>query len=132
MNRRGMKKVDQLGLGFGAVLVASALFTAAASRAPAPEKAMTAELSVDAFRFLANAEQAGREKSIDGFLNDPWSQDDDFHSGERGRVDEFAAAHRLRRQDVLRAFEEGLRAGWPLPEGVRLKATVPRCRPRPL
>ncbi len=116
----------------GLALVGVAVGRALTAPVPPDAAPMPAGVADEAYRFVASEETVMREKAMANFLADPWSQDDDFHASERGRAFDFAASHKVRRSDVLRAIDDGLRSGWPLPNGVRPRATVPPCRPRPL
>lgn len=128
-----MRRVDQIAGCAGAALIALAWGVAATAPAPNDGLPISPALSVEAFRTLTSVEQAAREKAMDGFPNDPWSQSDDFQSSERDRVNDFANKHQLRRQEIFRALDEGLRASRPLLDGgVAPPSSVPRCRPRPL
>jgi hypothetical protein len=116
----------------GAAACILAVVRAATSPVFADAQPVPEELRLEAFRFVAAEEPAMRAKAMETFPADPWSQDDDFHASESSRVNAFASDHSVSRAHVWRAFDDGMREGWPVPEGVRLRATVAPCRPRAL
>ena len=58
--------------------------------------------------------------------------DDDVHNSEMRKAKELAGARRVPVGDVLRAFDDGMREGWPTRDGSRLIPEVTPCRPRPI
>jgi hypothetical protein len=104
-----------------------------AATAPAPSGDALAEKQWPAaFRAIASKEKEMRESAIEQFPSDAWSQDDTFHATERTHAHALAAQRRISRAQVWRAFDEGMRARWPVPGGIPLRASVAPCRPRPI
>ena len=107
---------------------------ARAVRVPAPEDAppLPDAAREEAFRYVLGEERALRDKAMESFIADAWSQDDDFHASERTRVHDFAAQRGVSRDSVWRAVDDGIRERWPLPGGGEVRPTVAPCRPRPI
>lgn len=117
----------------GAVALMVGVWRAWSAPTPHAGHAWSSELEAAAFVWVAEEEGAMRERAKANFPADAWSQDDDFHASERGRVLAFAQRHGVHRQRVLAAFDHGLRAQWALPDGgAPLSVSVAPCRPRPL
>lgn len=97
---------------------------------PADTFRATEEAQREAFSVMVSAEPSMRHQAETNFPGDPWSQDDDFHALEVQKVISHANLRGLSTADVLRALDDGLREGWPRPDNISMKATVPPCRPR--
>jgi hypothetical protein len=84
------------------------------------------------FDELVRNEPQARTQVLDDWAHHRWSQQDAFSAIERDRVLQLARERHLTTQDVLRVLDDGLRAGWPGPDGKPLlTATVP-LKPRPM
>lgn len=85
------------------------------------------------FAEMAAAEIADRErdKRLNTWKGHLWSQEDDRGWRERVLARAIAQRHRVSLTQVFLAFEEGIRAKWPSPEGQPLPATVPPLDLRP-
>lgn len=115
-------------------VVACAAAVAIAVRAPsAPVRPpVSDELAHSLYVELAQAEPAYRLQTSEDYASDPWSRDDAFAALEGGKVVQLRDRHGISVQDVYRAFDEGLRRRWPIPEGAeRPRAFVAPLRPRP-
>jgi len=106
--------------------VGRAVTAAPPQRAPDADDALLHK----AFSAVASEETAMRHESAKSFPTEPWSRDDDFHRREQEKVRDWAGSHHVRRGDVFRAMDEGIRAHWPQTNGAPLVVTVPPCRPR--
>ena len=121
------------GWWVGAAALVVGVWRASTAEAPSEPSGWSNGLSVAAFEWVAVEETPMRERAKANFPADAWSQGDDFHASERGRALEFARRHGVHRQRVLDAFDRGLRAHWPVPDGGGpLAVSVAPCRPRPL
>jgi hypothetical protein len=78
----------------------------------------------EVYGLVAREEPAMRTAAAHAFPSEPWSQDDDFHGQERKKLRGFAGQRQLRVEEVLRAVDDGMHAGWPA-------ATIPNPRARP-
>jgi hypothetical protein len=78
----------------------------------------------------ADQEPIEREEAAKSFRASPWSQDDDFHSKEAGRVKDFAKAHDVTPSSLLFALDEGMRHHWPTRSNKAPDPKVQPCRPR--
>jgi hypothetical protein len=125
-----MRRAEQLLLLTALALIGVALGRALTSPGPADARPLPQAMRLDAYRWIAGHEQAMRDHAMADYPADAWSQDDHFHSSERERANQFASTHRVRRQDVFRAFDDGMRERWPVPDAGVVRATVPPCRPR--
>lgn len=116
----------------GALCVAAVARALVAAPAPSPAPAVSREVEHEIWRELVSKEPELRAKAVADFPSHRWSQEDGFGADARGFARELAARHRLTEQAVHRIFDEGLREGWPVPEGVpRPRSTVERFSPRP-
>ena len=91
--------------------------------APPPNRALFDQLVLD--------EPKDRESALDDWAHHTWSQQDAFGALERERASKFAREHELTTQDALLLIDEGLRQGWPGPNGVTLDVTTVPLKPRP-
>jgi hypothetical protein len=114
-------------LAVGIVLIAIGLarFNPApiAPPPPPPNRAL--------FDQLVSDEPKDRESALDDWAHHRWSQQDAFGALERERATKFAREHELTTQDALLLIDEGLRQGWPGPNGVKLDVTTVPLKPRP-
>lgn len=85
------------------------------------------------FAELAAAEIADRErdKKLNTWKGHLWSQEDDRGWRERVLARSIAQRYHVSLTQVFLAFEEGIRAKWPGPDGQPLPATVPPLDLRP-
>ncbi len=111
-----------------AFLLGAAVVRAATASPPPDGKPMTEAMAKDAYRDVVSRERSMRHEAALKFRGDPWSQDDDFHEREQSQVRSFAGSHETRIPDVLRAVDDGMRAGWP--PYVQPDPKAPPCRPR--
>lgn len=116
----------------GAALCLGAVATALTAPASPPAKPLTDDVARAIYLELAQGEPALRVQSSEDFASDPWSRDDHFAVFEATRSGQQRDKHGVALQDVYRAFDDGLRQRWPLPEGTdRPRAWVAPLRPRP-
>jgi hypothetical protein len=126
-------RTDSFAWQLGVVCVATAAVLAATTAKLPVRRPMNDAQAQDAYRTVVSQERTMRESAMSQFLADRWSQDDDFAASERGAVHQYAATHRVSRQDVFSAIDRGLREDWPLPPGSQEPRTsVTPCRPRPI
>jgi hypothetical protein len=64
------------------------------------------------------------------FQGSPWSQQDEFHSREKGAIRVFAGAHHVSISSVVFALDQGMREHWPTQANVVVNQKVIPCRPR--
>ncbi len=119
------------------VLAGSVVFVASrAESAPRPDVGRRA--TVGEARYFAGSvatdEPHWRNKSVESFPGDLWSQRDDFHAQERDRVKDLSEKQKIPVEQVLRAVDEDVRASARRPGVVgdpRGARAVP-CKPRPV
>ena len=82
------------------------------------------------FDEIVREEPAARDRALDDWAHHRWSQQDAFGAFENERINNLAGQKGLWSQDLFRVVDEGIRAGWPGPDGKPLNlATVP-LKPR--
>jgi hypothetical protein len=120
----------------GATLLLGALAVgsvrAATAEPPRPRAHLQDDGRRQAFEELASLEPTQRMEAARKFAGDAWSQDDDFHAVEMQAARRIARRRGVSLGEVLRALDDGMREGWPMPSGVQMKTTVAPCRPRPV
>lgn len=80
----------------------------------------------DIFREIATAEPNARAQGIAGFPDQPWSQEDHRAAFERDTLRSIAARRGLALTQVYLVLDEGIREGWPGPDGKPLTPmTIP-------
>lgn len=129
MNR--LTLLSRLAVGLTTATVA--LLAGRPAEAPAPTATPPSGAEARTlFDELVRNEPRARAQVLDDWAHQRWSQQDAFSATERERVLQLAHERHLKVQDVLRVLDDGLRAGWPGPEGKPLPtATVP-LKPRPM
>lgn len=121
------QRKGQLGIG---VIVLMTLGVAMFRAAPARPAQPGAQLRRALFDEVVREEPTARERARDDWAHHRWSQQDAFGAFEHERIIRLAGEKGLFAQDLFLLVDEGLRAGWPGPEGKALDvATVP-LRPR--
>lgn len=84
------------------------------------------------FDELVREEPSARRKAIEDWPHHRWSQQDAFGALERDRAARIAREKGSTTQDLLLVIDEGLRAGWPGPDGQPLDVTTVPLKPRPM
>lgn len=105
---------------------------AATAEPPQPRAHLGDDGRRQVFEKLASLEPTQRMAAARKFAGDAWSQDDDFHAVQMQAARGIARRRGVSLGQVLRALDDGMREGWPVPGGVQMKTTVPPCRPRPV
>jgi hypothetical protein len=102
--------------------------------APKPARSATGSERAEAAALVATKESEWNDDVARSFPGDRWSQRDDFHGRELGRVIEIARAKGIRVDDVLRAVDDDLHRmpvrSFDAPDPRNARA-VP-CKPRPV
>jgi hypothetical protein len=103
-----------------------------ATRVPvrAEASAMNEALARQAYVEITSREGDLRRNAALRFQGSPWSQQDEFHSRERGAIRSFAGAHRVSISSVVNALDRGMREHWPTSANVVVNQKVIPCRPR--
>ncbi len=109
-----------------ALVVATALFMRAPVRPAEPPESMRRTL----FDEIVREEPAARERARDDWAHHRWSQLDAFGAFEHERVTRLAGEKGLTSQDLLLIVDDGLRSGWPGPDGKPLDVTTVPLKPR--
>jgi hypothetical protein len=116
----------------GLAVCLGAVTLAATAPGAGPTKPLTDDVARAIFVELAQGEPQHRLQAAEDFACDPWSRDDHFAVFEATRSGQQRDRYGLAIQDVYRAFDDGLRQRWSLPEGTeRPRAWVAPLRPRP-
>lgn len=129
-------KITAASLVVLAVAVIAVARGAATAPAPPPGRIAT----VGEMRFIAlsvaTEETGWRNKSVESFPGDHWSQRDDFHAQERDKVKDLASSQKLPVEQVLRAIDEDVRSSRrgvrPTQDGDPRGARAVPCKPRPV
>jgi len=79
------------------------------------------------FMEMAGAEAAERQRAIDAnsWNGHLWSREDDRGHQERLQMRAIASKHRISLTQAYLILDEGIRSGWPGPDGKALTATSP-------
>ena len=125
--RTRQTRLSQLGLAAVILLVLGVtVFHPAPVRPAPPSEADQRAL----FDEIVREEPAARDRALDDWAHHRWSQQDAFGAFENERINNLAGQKGLWSQDLFRVVDEGIRAGWPGPDGKPLNlATVP-LKPR--
>jgi hypothetical protein len=110
------------------VVLAVALRPAPTWPAFAPDSAQRRQL----FDRLVRDEPRNRTQALEDWAQHRWSQQDAFGALERDRVGALAREVGASPQDLFRVLDDGLRAGWPGPDGRPLLVRTVPLRPRPM
>lgn len=81
----------------------------------------------DIFMEMAGAEQAERRRAIEAnsWNGHLWSREDDRGHQERLQMRSIAGKYKLSLTQAYLILDEGIRSGWPGPDGTPLPATSP-------
>lgn len=131
-----LRLMDRLTAYPSWMALAAFVLIAAWKAAAAPGPAEPAQLSESERRAtvqaLAAQEPSFRMRAERNFPGDAWSQDDDFHSMEMQAARRQAQQRGTSLGEVLRAWDDGLRAMPHSGQNPKLTNSVPPCRPRPV
>jgi hypothetical protein len=116
----------------GAMIASAAVCAAVARTTPHPlsRKPVTMDQAHEVYAESSEKEPGQRAHAAGEFRGFPWSQDDDFHHQESKLAKDYAKAHHVSVESVLVALDEGMRSGWPTPNGTVPNPKVMPCRPR--
>jgi hypothetical protein len=106
------------------------LVRAAGAKATPPARVATAADRADLALNITVNEAQWRTGAEEAFPEDNWSQSDDFHGREAGRIREIARERGFAYEDVLRGVDEDLHRGG-TKVGERRGARAVQCKPRP-
>ena len=120
-------RLSQLGIAVvTAWVIGVTVFNRAPVRPPPPAEQGHRALFDDVVR----EEPSARDRARDDWAHHRWSQQDAFGAFENERVSRWAGEKGLWPQDVFRVVDQGLRAGWPGPDGQPLETSTVPLKPR--
>jgi hypothetical protein len=131
---KGTFGASLVGLYLTIVIATAVTLLVVRHPAPMPARSATPSEREEAAALVAEKEAEWNDDVARAFPGDLWSERDDFHGHELGRVLEIARSKGIRVDDVLRAIDDDLHrvpvraADAPDPRNAR---AVP-CKPRPV
>ncbi len=128
-----MTRLEVAASGCAGLTVLGVVLTVALHPAPAsPPLTLDRAERRELFTRLVQDEPRNRTQALEEWAQHRWSQQDAFGALERERVTSVARERGLSPQDVFRVLDDGLRTGWPGPDGRPLLVRTVPLRPRPM
>lgn len=113
-------------------LIGWAVLTTATRQAPVNQLPPPLEARRVLFEQLVRDEPTNREKAREEWAHHRWSQQDAFGALEREHVFDIARQSNTSVHDLFMVIDEGIRSGWPVPDGKHLELNTIPLRPRPM